>query len=85
MLGVFFPGGIVVKNLPANAGDAKHPGSIPGSGRFPWCRNWQPTPEFLPGKFHRQRILAGYSPWGIKESDTTEHTHTHTHTLKSFI
>ena len=37
----------------------------------------------LSGKFHRQRSLVGYSPWGCKESDTTEqltHTHTHTHT-----
>ena len=33
---------------------------------------------FLPGKFHGQRSLAGYSPWGHKESDTTEQTHTHT-------
>ena len=49
---------------------------------------WQPTPVFLPGKFHRQRSLAGYSPWDHKESGTTEqlsnnyiyiYTHTHTH------
>ena len=40
-------------------------------------RNWQPTPVFLPGEFHGQRSLAGYSPWGCKESDPTEHlTHT---------
>ena len=38
-----------------------------------WKRKWQPTPVFLPGKFHRQRNLAGYSPWGHKESATTEH------------
>ena len=42
-----------------NAGD---PGSIPGSGRFPWRRKWQSTPVFLPGKSHGQRSLAGYSP-----------------------
>ena len=35
-------------------------------------RNWQPTPVFLPGKSHEQRSLAGYSPWGHKELDTTE-------------
>ena len=34
---------------------------------------WQPTPVFLSGKSHRQRSLVGYSPWGCKESDTTEH------------
>ena len=30
---------------------------------------------FLPGKFHGQRSLEGYSPWGCKELDMTEHTH----------
>ena len=42
-----------------------------------WRREWQTTPVFLPGKFHGQRSLAGYSPWGSKESDMTEQlTHT---------
>ena len=54
----------VVKNLPANAGDPVDTGSIPGSGRLPWRKKWQPTPVFLPGKFHGQRSLVGYSPWG---------------------
>ena len=48
-----------------------------------WRRAWQPTPVFLPGEFHGQRSLVGYSLWGHKESDMTEpltHTHTHTHT-----
>ena len=54
-----------------NAGDM---GSIPGLGRIPWRRTYQPTPVFLPGKFHGQRSLVGNSPWGRKESDTTEHT-----------
>ena len=43
--------------------------NVPG---FFWRRKWQPTPVFLPGKSHGQRSLAGYSPWGRKESDTTE-------------
>ena len=44
---------------------------------FPWRRKWQPTPVFLPGEFHGQRSLMGYSPWGPKELDTTEWlTHT---------
>ena len=42
-----------------------------------WWRKWQPTPVFLPGKFHRLRRLIGYSPWGCKESDTTERFHFH--------
>ena len=66
-----FPGGLVIKNPPANAGDGGDKGSIPRSGRFPWRRGWQPTLVFLPGKSHRQRSLAGCSPWGHKESDTT--------------
>ena len=37
-----------------------------------WRRKWQPTPVFLPGEFHGQKNLAGPSPWGCKESDTTE-------------
>ena len=40
--------------------------------KIPWEREWQPTPVFLPVEFHRQRSLAGYSPWGSKELDTTE-------------
>ena len=62
-----FPGGSLVKNLPANAGDT---GLIPGSG-IPCRKEWQPTPVFLPGEIHGQRTLAGYSPWGHKESNTT--------------
>ena len=40
-----------------------------------WRRAWQFTPVFLPGKFHGQRSLIGYTPWGRKESDTTEQLH----------
>ena len=43
--------------------------------KIPWRRKWQPTPVFLPGKFHGQKNLVGYSPWGCRELDTTEHTH----------
>ena len=43
-------------------------------GKILWRRKWQPTPVFLLGKFHGQRSLAGYSPRGHKESDTTEVT-----------
>ena len=64
-----FPGGLDSKASARNAGD---PGSIPGSGKSPWRRKWQPTPVFLPGKSHGQRNLVGYSPWGHKESDTNE-------------
>ena len=42
--------------------------------KIPWRKKWQPTLVFFPGKFHRQRSLMGYSPWGLKESDMTEFT-----------
>ena len=42
-----------------------------GSLNILW-RKWQPTPVFLPGRSHGQWSLVGYSPWGLKESDTTE-------------
>ena len=42
--------------------------------KIPWKRKSQPIPVFLPREFHGQRSLAGYSPWGHKESDTTEAT-----------
>ena len=48
----------------------------PWIGKIPWKRKWQPTPVFLPGKSHGQRSLAGYSPWGRKESDMTEKLNT---------
>ena len=70
----------MVKNPPANARDSRNAGWIPGSGRFPWRRARQPTPVLLSGESHGQRSLAGYSPWGHKESDMTEATarmHTH--------
>ena len=44
----------------------------PWVGKIPWRRKWLPTPVFLPGEFHELRSLAGYSPWGHKESDITE-------------
>ena len=44
-----------------------------------WRRKWQPTPVLLPGQFHGQRSLVGYSPWGRKESDMTEQLHFHFH------
>ena len=40
-----------------------------------WRRRWHPTPVLLPGKPHGWRSLGGCSPWGHKESDTTERLH----------
>ena len=47
-----FPGVPVVKNLPANAGDAGDVSSVPESERSGWSRKWQPIPALLPRKFH---------------------------------
>ena len=70
-----FPGGSDDEESACNVGDQ---GSIPGWGRSPWRREWQAIPVFLPGELHEERSVAGYSPWGCKESDTTERlTHTH--------
>ena len=61
---------LVVKNLTANAGDARNLGSIPGSGRSPG--EGTPLQYSCLEKPHGQRSLAGYSPWRRKESDTAE-------------
>ena len=70
-----FPGGLDGKVSAYNAGDS---GLIPGSGRSPG-EGMQSTPAPLPGKSHGRRSLIGYSPWGRKESDTTERLHFHFH------
>ena len=67
----FFPGGSVVKNQPANACQCRRRGFDSWVGKISWRRKWQSTPVFLPGKSHGWRSLAGYSPWGHKELDTT--------------
>ena len=68
---------LVVKNLLTNAGKHKSFRFDPRVEKIHWRRKWQPSPVFLPGEYHGQRSLAGYSPWGHKESDTTEATYTH--------
>ena len=66
-----------VKNLPT----VQEMQFDPWVRKITWRREWQSTPVILPGEFRGQRSLAGYSPWGHKQSDMTEsHTHTHTHT-----
>ena len=53
----------------------RRPGFDPWVRKIPWRRKWQPTPLFLPGESHGRWNLAGYSPWGRKELDTTERLH----------
>ena len=62
-----FPGGLEGKASACNAGD---PGSIPELGRFPWRRQWHPTPVLLPGKSHGRRSLGGCTVHGIPKSRT---------------
>ena len=84
--GIWGPGGSVGKEPACQWRRHKRRGFNPRIRKIPRRRKWQPTPVFLPGKFHGQRSLAGYRPWGHKQLDTTEHvhacihTHTHTHT-----
>ena len=63
-----FPGGLVGKESTYNEGDL---GSIIGLRRSPGERN-DYIEVFLPGQFHVQRSLVGYSSWSSKELDTTE-------------
>ena len=55
----------------------RRPRFEPWVGKIPWRRKWPSTLGLLPGKSHGQRSLVGYSPWGRKESDTTERLHFH--------
>ena len=66
------PGGIAVKNTPASVGDTGCEGSIPGLGRCPGVGNGNLLQYSCLEKFHGQRSLVGYSPWGYKEPDSTE-------------
>ena len=65
---------LVVKNLPANAGDVRDSGSIPGFGRSPGRGHGNPLLNSCLGESHEQRSLVGYSPWGHRELDSTEAT-----------
>ena len=74
-----FPGGLVVKSTPANAGDIGDVGSIPGLGRSPGVGNGKLLQYSCLGNFRGGKWiedLQGHSLWGHKELDMTEHTHT---------
>ena len=69
-----FPGGTSGKEPTCQHKRCKRLGFDPWVGKIRWRRAWQPTPVFLPGESHGQRSLAGYSPWGLRESDATKAT-----------
>ena len=73
-----FPGGTSGKESACQCRRHKQRGFSPWDGKIPWRRKWHLPPVSLPGKFHGQRSLAGYSPCGCKESDTTKQLSTHT-------
>ena len=67
----------MVNNLPANTGDARDMGSIPGSGRSPGRKKWQPPPVFLAWRGPWIEEPGGLQSMGHKELDTTEQLSTH--------
>ena len=69
-----FAGGSAGKESSCQCRKHKRCGFDPWVRKIPWSRKWQPIPVFLPGKFHIQRSLVNYSPWGHRESDMAEHT-----------
>ena len=71
---VGFPGAASGKEPTYQCRKHQKCGFDPWVGKIPWSKNWQPTPVFLPEESHGQVSQAGYSPWGHKESDITEHT-----------
>ena len=63
---------ILVAQTVKNPPEMQETQVYPWDGKISQRREWLPTPVFLPGEFHGQRSLVGYSPWGCKELDTTE-------------
>ena len=78
-----FPGGTMVKNSLANTGDAKDAGLIIGLGRSPGVGNSTPLQYCCLENSHGQRSLAGYCPWGRKESEKIEGLSTAQHSTSA--
>ena len=74
-----FPGGSDGKEYACSVGDLFDP----WVGKIPWRKTWQPTPVFLLENPHGQRSLVGYSPWGLKESNTNEKLSTAQHRVRN--
>jgi len=73
----------VVNNLPANGGDTRGASLIPGLGRCPGEGNGNPLQYSCLENPMGRGPWWGYSPWGHKESDTSEHTYTQTYSHTS--
>ena len=72
---------VVKKESACQCRSSRRCGFDPWVGNIPWRKPWQPTPVFLLRKFHGQRSLVDYSPWGCKDLDMTEQLSTHTQLL----
>ena len=72
-----FPGGASGEEPVCQCRRLKRHGFDPWVGKIPWRRAWRLTPLFLPGESYGQKSLAGYSPWGCEELDTTEQLSMH--------
>ena len=75
----------MIKNPPGNAGDTRDLGSIPGSGRYPGGGHGNPLQNSCLENPHGQRSLAGYHPWGLKESDMAEQLSTAQHSTEGLL
>ena len=73
----------MVKNLPSPAVQETQVQSL--SWKDPWRKEWLPTPIFLSGEAHGRRSLVGYSPWGHRESDTTEQLNAFSFSLLTIV
>jgi len=76
-----FSGVVSGKESACQCRSCRRCGFDPWVRNIPWRKPWQPTPVFLLGKFHGQRGLVDYSPWGCKDLDMTEQLSTHTQIL----
>ena len=54
----------LIKTTTTTTTQTRNKGKLPWVEKIPWRKKWLPTPVCLPGEFHGQRSLAGYSSWG---------------------
>ena len=80
-----FPGGTNGKESSCQCRRCRRLGFDYWVGKILCRRKWQPTLVFLPEKFHGQRSLVGYGPWGHKESDMTEQLSTRNNIIITII
>ena len=82
---VWFPRWCTGKEASCQYKRCRRHGFDPQVKKILGSRKWQPISVFLPGKFHGQRSLLGYGPWGCKELDMTEHAHRSYNNFTDFL